>query len=293
MTDQVFQTPGEVFLRVDNKAGPVQVGTHARPTTEVTVSALTGDDEVAGQTRVDHTYADGRHRIVVEVPARGDLLRSWRRRNTEVLVAVRLPEGAAIEIKTASGDVTADGRFGAARVGTASGRVWVERAEGELGVHTASGEVVLGSAGGEVTIRTASGDVRCDALEGHGEIKTASGDATVHAATTGLTVVTASGDVSVGDLAGESMFKSASGDQRIGRLIAGRAQLDTVTGDLTVGIARGAVVAVDAETVSGTLDSEIDLDAERPLDPDGTDGPPVALRARTVSGDLRVRRAEE
>ena len=276
---------------MQNKSGAVRVATHDQPITDVEVSApgANGNDVVT-ETRIDHAHTDGRHRILVEVPGRGDLWRSWRRRGHEVLVTVRLPEGAAIEVETAAGDVVADGAYGTARLRSASGRVWVECVRGDLVAHNASGSVAIGSVGGEAAIRTASGDVRCEILDGPGDIKTASGDATVGAAHLGLRVFTASGDVSVGDLAGDGTFKTASGDQRIGRLLEGRADLDTVTGDLTIGVVRGALVAVEAQTVSGTLDSEIELDASAP--PDATDeGPYLALRARTVSGDLQIRRA--
>jgi hypothetical protein len=50
-------------------------------------------------------------------------------------------------------------------------------------------------------------------------------------------------------------------------------------------------VAVDASTVSGSVSSEIDLAMEEPdpTDPEGL--PRLELRARTVSGDLRIERA--
>jgi Putative adhesin len=99
------------------------------------------------------------------------------------------------------------------------------------------------------------------------------------------------GDFATGDLAGGCQVKTASGDLRIGRLSGGRAQLETVTGDIEVAVARGALVAVDAATVSGSVRSEIDLDAEEP-GPTGPDEPPrLELHARTVSGDLRIERA--
>jgi hypothetical protein len=51
------------------------------------------------------------------------------------------------------------------------------------------------------------------------------------------------------------------------------------------------VVAVDAVTVSGSLSSEIDLDAEAPEVSGEDDVAHLELHARTVSGDLRIERA--
>ncbi len=124
MIQQQFDTPGSVFLRVSNKAGPVEVHTHDNETTEVEVSAIgEAGSEAEAHTTIEHVETDSGHRVVVEVPGRTGLLRSWTRRGTSILVIVRLPEAASIEIGTASGNLTALGRFGPADVFTAVRRV--------------------------------------------------------------------------------------------------------------------------------------------------------------------------
>ncbi len=292
MIQQLFETPGNVFLRVSNKAGPVEVHTNDNATTEVEVSAIgEAGSEALAHTRIEHVVTDSGHSVVVDVPGRTGLLRSWTRRGTAVRVMVRLPEGASIEIGTASGNLTAHGRFGPADVFTASGDLSLDRIDGDLRARSASGYVAIGSVSGRANIQTASGDVRCTTVDGGGEIKTASGDVRVDAAGGGLTVQTASGDVSTGDLAAGCLVKTASGDLRVGRLGGGRAQLETVTGDIDVAVARGALVAVDASTVSGSVSSEIDLDTEEPDPTDPDELPRLELQARTVSGNLRIERA--
>jgi DUF4097 and DUF4098 domain-containing protein YvlB len=292
MIQQQFETPGSVFLRVSNKAGPVEVHTHDDAATEVEVSAVgEGESEAVAQTRIEHVETDQGHRVVVEVPGRTGLLRSWTRRGTTVQVTVRLPEGASIELGTASGRLAAQGRYGPADVSTASGDLSVDRVDGDLRARSASGYVTIGSVTGRSNIQSASGDVHCQAAEGGGEVKTASGDVRVDAAGAGLRVQTASGDVSVGDLPAGCVVKTASGDLRVGRLSGGRAELETVSGDIDVAVARGAIVAVDATTVNGSLNSDIDLDSEEP-EPTGPGEPArLELKARTVSGNLRIERA--
>jgi DUF4097 and DUF4098 domain-containing protein YvlB len=292
MIQEQFETPGSVSLQVSNRAGPVEVHTHGDGTTEVEVSALgEAGSEAAARTRVEHVVTDGRHRVVVEVPGRTGLLHSWARRGTTVRVLVRLPEGASIDIGTASGDLTAQGRVGPADVFSASGAVSLDRVDGDLRARSASGNIVVGAVSGRANIQTASGDVLCATLGGGGEIKTASGDVRVAAAGEELTVQTASGDVSTGDLADGCLVKTASGDLRVGRLSGGRAQLETVTGDIDVAVVRGALVAVDASTVSGSVRSDIDLAAEEPSLMGAEDLPRLELQARTVSGNLRIERA--
>lgn len=290
MKKQSYETPGEVLLHVDNRLGVVEVHTHAVPATEVEVSATgeRGEDSVA-RTRIEHTVSSGRHHVTVEVPLQG-WGRLWQARGPDVLVKVLAPEGTSFDLRTSSGAITADGRYGQGRADSASGEVSVERVDAELRVNTASGEVRVGSAGGEVKVQTASGRVDCGVFEAGGTVKTASGDVSVRESWRDLSVSTASGDVSTGSLAAGCQVKTASGDQFIGRLNSGRTRLDSVSGDLRVGIAAGSLVAVDATTVSGTLSSEIDLDNVDPGAAGGGAEPRVDLRARTVSGDLRIQR---
>jgi hypothetical protein len=56
---------------------------------------------------------------------------------------------------------------------------------------------------------------------------------------------------------------------------------------MRVAVRRGSRVYIDANSVSGDLDSELEL-ADTPRE---GDGPLVELRAKTVSGDFRVVRA--
>jgi hypothetical protein len=299
VSQQRFDTPGVVQVRVDNRAGPVRLRARSGTSTEVEVSA-DSDDEIADQIRVEHTEVDGRHRVLVEVPAQhsptgakgvriygrhrvrvvvpglGDLLRSSLLGSHDVLVTVLVPEGAA---------------FGAATVETSSGDTSLEDVGGDLNVRSESGDVTARSVLGETRITTASGDVRCGALGGASQIKTASGDVAVESAQGPLTVQTASGDVAAGDVATGCELQTVSGDQRVERLFGGRARLQSVSGDVSVGIARSTVVSVDAESLSGDLSSEIDLDPDEPPGAGARSDQRVELRARTVSGDLRIRRA--
>ncbi len=94
---------------------------------------------------------------------------------------------SALDVRTASGDVTAEKITGLARIGTGSGDVRVGDAA-ELTVDTASGDISAGRVEGEIAVRTASGDVQIGAASGRrADIKATSGDISV-AVTPGIAV---------------------------------------------------------------------------------------------------------
>jgi DUF4097 and DUF4098 domain-containing protein YvlB len=148
----------------------------------------------------------------------------------------------------------------------------------------------VASIGGPATIHTASEDVRCGTIAGGGEIKTASGDVHIDAVTEPITVATGSGDIAVGE-SESCKLRSASGDLRVGGIRHGQADLTTASGDIEVSVISGAMVAVDAESVSGDLSSEIELSRDEPDAVDGAGGDRVIdLKLRSVNGDIQIRR---
>jgi hypothetical protein len=67
-----------------------------------------------------------------------------------------------------------------------------------------------------------------------------------------------------------------------------------VSGDILIGVRRGSRVYVDANTVSGSTSSELNLTDAPAEDGDAGDadgGPMVEIRAKTVSGDVSLVRA--
>ena len=101
-----------------------------------------------------------------------------------------------------------------------------------------------------------------------------------------IDVETVSGDLRLRDTESSVTANSVSGDVRL-QVASGDVGLTSVSGDMEVAIRRGSRVYIDANSVSGELDSELEL-AESPT---GGEGPIVELRAKTVSGDFRVVRA--
>ena len=174
------------------------------------------------------------------------------RRNGDYRVRIATPHGATLRANLASADISGRGSFQEVDVKVASGDVEFEEISGEAGVNTASGDVQLERVG-SAKVNSASGDVQIEESAGGADVNTASGDIEV------LSVV--SGDV----------------------------RLNSASGDIEVGIAKGSRVWVDAQTLSGDTSSELDLDSGRAVESD--EGPLVELKARSMSGDITVKRA--
>jgi len=168
-------------------------------------------------------------------------------RGASLDVTVEVPSGSAAELVTASADVRCSGELRS------------------LVVRTASGDVAAGRVTGPVQVHTASGDVR---LSDVGELR----------------AETASGDVQVGTAAGDVSVRTASGEVRIGAVAAGRTDITSASGDVSVDVPAGIGVYLDLSTLSGSATSDLQATA-------GDHDTAVTLRCRTISGDVRVGRA--
>jgi DUF4097 and DUF4098 domain-containing protein YvlB len=116
-----------------------------------------------------------------------------------------------------------------------------------------------------------------------------SGDVGVERIDAPLTTRAVSGDITVGTIAAELGVSTTSGDVDLKGVQAGEVRVQTVSGDVRVGIARGTRVWVDAASVSGDLGSELGLEGEEATgEPEGE---VVPLHVKTVSGDVAVVRA--
>lgn len=265
-----FETPGRVELRVAVPAGAVVVDPWDEPRTRVELTALRGDEasrQAAAETTVEAVERGGRHEIVVEVPKREGRF-GFLSRGPELQVAIRCPEGADLELTTHSADLEARGRMGDVAVKSASGDVSLGDADA-LSFATASGDVAAGAIAGTVTVKGASGDVGIRSIGGPG------------------TITTVSGDISVGPTEDAIAVNTVSGDVELEATGAG-VRVTAVSGDVSVATQPGLALWIDAQSVSGTMRSDLDVGD---LPAAEVSESPVELRVRTVSGDVRISRA--
>ena len=139
-------------------------------------------------------------------------------------------------------------------------------------------------------MHSAAGDLRCVQVGGPASVTTVSGDVEVGAATGATDIRVTSGDVRLGDMSGDLKVVAVSGRVQVLSITEGNAHIRSVSGKIDVGIARGATLRVDAESISGTVHSDIPLD-DGPASAGSQ--PRIALTLKSVSGDVLITRGVE
>jgi DUF4097 and DUF4098 domain-containing protein YvlB len=205
--------------------------------------------------------------LIVDVRER----RGWKfnfGRGRGIGCRIACPDGSSLKARAGSADVEATITLKDADIATASGDVSLRDVTGDLSVKTASGDVDAGDVGGRVSANSASGDISIRSADGDAHANTASGDVTIESANRDVRANSASGDLS---------FEAVS---------RGDVVVNSASGDVHIGIRRGSRAYLDCSTVSGDTHSELDVSGES-----SGDGPMVNVKARTVSGDIRISRA--
>ena len=267
-----YETAGSVCLQIKLPSGRVVVTTVDEPKTTVDLVPLgrRGHDP-AEDVEVTMDEHAGRHVLRIEQKSDfkwGPIQISW---GADFECRITCPPGTELDLSGASTDVRVEGDLGEVSARTASGDLHLQNVSGPLRVKTASGDVYVGTVVGEASLVTVSGDVRVERIE------------------TALSGRTVSGDVTVGTVVGELGVATTSGDVDVKAVVRGDVRVQTVSGDVRVGIARGTRVWIDAASVSGALESELGMDdADAGGDAGGT---AVPLHVKTVSGDVDVVRA--
>lgn len=245
---------------IDLAAGRVVLTAQPTDVTTVELTASWPGRSERLPSDVQVSFNDGR--LEITGPRRSGL---WRG-HTGLDLAVTLPAGSRCMVRAASADLTCTGEVA------------------ELDAHTASGDVTAAVITGHAEIQTASGDVRLEEAGAGADVRTAGGDIRLARAGGGVRVRTASGDVNIGSAASSVAVVTSSGDVRLASVAAGRSDVQTVSGDIVVGVAEGVGVYLDLASVTGSTTSQLEETA-------ASGDVPLEVVCRAVSGDIRIARA--
>jgi DUF4097 and DUF4098 domain-containing protein YvlB len=274
MRTETFKTPGPLKLNLELPVGRIEIETAETDETRVELEARSGSNsarDLIESAQIELVKRGDGQEVVAAVRFRFGLFISFDRDEPDFLMRITCPHGADLEVQSKTADLHARGTYGSADVKTASGDVGLQEARGDVRVKTASGDVRVETVGGKLDVNSASGDVVVDSVAGETNAQIVSGDVVIREA-------------------GDSVSaNTVSGDQRFEMVSKGRMNLRAISGDISVGIRQGSRLFVDANTLSGSTSSELEL-ADAPRQ-EGEAGPLVELFAKTVSGDVRIERA--
>ncbi|MBN9610405.1 MAG: hypothetical protein BGO26_08175 [Actinobacteria bacterium 69-20] len=293
-----FETPGPLTIEIHNHAGEIRLELTDTTTTTVEFS-VAGDPPVpwlqelwgtfGGPGRapfdapsIDRAIADfspaadgggsGGRLFIDTRPA----VAGWRRRIDVRVTAPRLSEA---RLHGQATDVRIAGPVGPLTVHTASGDVTADECSADARLTMASGDVVLGSVAGNASLRSVSGDVRIGTVAGRAEVQSTSGD------------------VRIGSVGGDATVRTVSGDVTIAEARSGAVRIATVSGGVDIGLRNGALASVGLSSMSGRVHSDLAVETNRPAAPASNEPgaaqrrTDVDIRVKTVSGDIRIRRA--
>jgi hypothetical protein len=261
--------PAEIDIRL--AAGDIDID----PTLDgrIEVELVAHDEEsqkLVDEARIELHDHHGRPQLVIDVPNKsrgfGFALVFGR---SGISCSIRCPHESIVSVRSKSADIRARGTLGGLDVATASGDVEGHEVTGSVNVKSASGDVRLRNVGGSVSAQSASGDIQVDVVGGP------------------VSIATASGDLQIGEAHDDVSANTVSGDQDHGVVTQGRLNATSVSGDISIGVRRGSKVHLDCNTISGDTSSELAVSNEAPAG----DGPLLEIRAKTVSGDIRITRA--
>jgi DUF4097 and DUF4098 domain-containing protein YvlB len=253
--DEQFDVGEHAHLDVDVPSGVLQV--------------IAGSGAGTIRVAVDASNVDG-----FEITRMGDTVAiaesaRWLSRSRNVRIAVEVPAGTDVTARSASGEMSLRGRFGAVRLRTASGDIDVDEVD-------------------RLEVSTASGDARIGVVHGDAGFKTASGDVAVQSATGRLGASSASGDLTVRTVGGAVDVGTASGDVEIGRCDGNDISVKTVSGNIRLGLPAGIRVEPEIGTISG----KVSLPAAAAAVRAGIERRIVRVRLRSTSGDIRISRID-
>lgn len=216
-------------LEIDNLKGRVEVRSWDRPEVKLTGSLGEGVEKLVLE-------GDGAAlHIKVQYPSRSN-------RAEPTILILQVPLRAELEIDTVSADINVHGM-----------------APREMSLESVSGDITANGAPGRAKVASVSGDINVTFNSGDVDVSTVSGDVTLNGRLNGeVSVETVAGDMQV-DSKGEklSSFKAStvSGDMQAGMALAadGVVKMESVSGDLLLVLPRDLSAQVSGESFSGEL----------------------------------------
>ena len=320
-SEKVIPAAGIRALVVENRRGAVEVraggGDRVHLVAVKEIRGTSAERRRLGQeTQVSTAIEGGTLTVRVTYPASisvhlnfWDLFNGFDVPRCDVRLTLDVPAGLVVSLRSSSGDLSTRGLSGLQNFETSSGDVEVRDAGGMVQTSTSSGDVTAEAITG-ARMRSSSGDLKIDGARGPLDLRASSGDIEVRGAADSVTLVASSGDVTlesaprgarvrtesgqveVGSASGRVVIGTSSGDVRVTlRPPLSAVELGTESGELTALVEGTASLAVDVETSSGSIETELPLrirNASRHSLTGTVGAGQTPLILRTSSGDIHL-----
>jgi hypothetical protein len=277
-----FATPTPISATIELAAGDVRIVASDRTDTVVEVRPRDESDDhdvrAAGLTRVE--FADGK--LTVKAPK--PLQMYFAGRSGTVHVTVSVPSGSDLRGSTLDGELRCEGSLGACTFRTYDGDITLHDAQ-TVRLTTTNGRITADRVAGDVHI-TGSGDIELTEVGGSAWVRNLNGPSWIGDAAGPVRVHSAHGDILI-DRAGPGVVaRTAHGSVRLGDVAQGSAVLQTASGEIEVGVRKGTAAWLDVKSLSGQVRNGLE-ESGGP----GTTERTVQIRARTLDGDIVIRRS--
>ena len=203
-----------------------------------------------------------------------------------------LPAGVAVEARTASGELLAEGLRGDLSLGTVSGQIETDGTAGALAISTTSGDADVSDHRGTLSASSVSGQIQAGGDIADPQVETVSGDVRLDGVRGAVTVSSISGDIAI-EAAREAALRleSTSGDISVEGALAAESTISNISGDVSLALPADAGLRLDASSVSGELSADLPLrdleEGRRRLSGLIGDGA-AELSISTTSGDVTI-----
>ncbi|MUL42372.1 DUF4097 family beta strand repeat protein [Streptomonospora sp. PA3] len=227
--------------RSDQFDGAEAVEVHSGSSGDISVYRAEGDSVVVERTLRGTPLADPRERVAMDgdtVTAESECGGAWFFGDCAVDYAIGVPDGTAVTIETASGDVELSEISGAVEVEAASGSIEGQDLRGDVRAATTTGEITLNGVEGDLDLESNTGSISAEGSGGRVTAETTTGEIDFEEfAADRFDIETTTGSVGL-----EAAFSTA--------------EIETTTGEVGVQ-ALETFRKLDVETTTGEVDLEV------------------------------------
>lgn len=192
-----------------------------------------------------------------------------------VRLEISVPRAYNVDLDTRAGNISVNDLDGEVRTETGGGNLEFGNINGSVWAHTAGGNIDIGDVDGNVDVETSGGNIHIDRAGGEVRAETSGGNITVDEVGGTIDARTSGGNISA----------------NITRQPAGDCRLSTSAGTISVTLAAGIGVDIDASTSIGGVSSDFDVDGRvtRNSISGSINGGGPELHLRTSAGRIRIR----